>query len=85
MEEAGITQKIIGVAGASVGAITAALFAVGFTANELKEFMETDLRKVLVGKFPTNMLGFSYLSFLGVLNLLLFFNIQCKESSTKLC
>lgn len=48
MEEAGITQKIIGVAGASVGAITAALFAVGFTANELKEFMETDLRKVLV-------------------------------------
>ncbi|XP_047136379.1 uncharacterized protein LOC100213281 isoform X1 [Hydra vulgaris] len=48
LEQAGIAQKINRVAGASVGAIAASLFAVGFTSEELKQFMEQDLRKVLV-------------------------------------
>lgn len=33
-----------------MGAITAALLAVGFTSAELEEFMNADLRHVLVGK-----------------------------------
>ncbi|XP_066912255.1 uncharacterized protein [Clytia hemisphaerica] len=48
LEDAGITQRIKRVAGASVGAITAALFAVGFNAAELKEFMSADLKAVLM-------------------------------------
>ena len=49
LEEAGISRKIKRIAGSSVGAITAALLAVGFTSSELEEFMEADLKKVLVG------------------------------------
>ena len=41
--------------GASVGAITASLVAVGYTSEDLKEFMETDLRKVLVGKIRSHL------------------------------
>ena len=41
--------------GASVGAITASLVAVGYTSEDLKEFMETDLRKVLVGKIRSQL------------------------------
>ena len=52
LEEAGIMKKIKRVAGSSVGAITASLVAVGYTSQDLKEFMDQDLRKVLVGKFP---------------------------------
>ena len=47
----GIAKNIKRVCGASVGAITASLVAVGYTSEDLKEFMETDLKKVLVGKF----------------------------------
>lgn len=50
LEEAGIMKKIKRVAGSSVGAITASLVAVGYTAQDLKDFMDQDLRKVLVGK-----------------------------------
>ena len=49
LEEAGIMRKVKRVAGSSVGAITATLVAVGFTSQDLKEFMDQDLRKVLVG------------------------------------
>ena len=42
-------KKVKRVAGSSVGAITATLVAVGFTSQDLKEFMDQDLRKVLVG------------------------------------
>ena len=49
LEEAGIMKKVKRVAGSSVGAITATLVAVGFTSQDLKEFMDQDLRKVLVG------------------------------------
>ncbi|XP_065053655.1 uncharacterized protein LOC135682618 isoform X2 [Rhopilema esculentum] len=48
LEEAGIMKKIKRVAGSSVGAITASLVAVGYTSQDLKEFMDQDLRKVLV-------------------------------------
>lgn len=48
LEEAGICSKIKRIAGSSVGAITAALIAVGFTAAELKEFMDADLKSVLI-------------------------------------
>jgi len=48
LEEAGIMKKVKRVAGSSVGAITATLVAVGFTSQDLKEFMDQDLRKVLV-------------------------------------
>eukprot|EP00112_Aurelia_sp_Birch-Aquarium-sp1_P010373 Seg2218.5 transcript_id=Seg2218.5/GoldUCD/mRNA.D3Y31 product="putative protein R571" protein_id=Seg2218.5/GoldUCD/D3Y31 len=48
LEEAGIMKKIKRVAGSSVGAITASLVAVGYTAQDLKDFMDQDLRKVLV-------------------------------------
>ena len=43
-------KKIKRVAGSSVGAITASLVAVGYTSQDLKDFMDQDLRKVLVGK-----------------------------------
>ena len=36
-----------------MGAITAALFAVGFNAAELKEFMSADLKSVLMGAYYT--------------------------------
>lgn len=54
LEEVGIAQKVNRVCGASVGAITASLVAVGYTSEDLKEFMETDLRKVLVGKIRSH-------------------------------
>ncbi len=50
LEEAGIMKKIKRVAGASVGAMIASLVALGFTSQDLKEFMDQDLRKILVGK-----------------------------------
>ena len=55
LEEVGIAQKVKRVCGASVGAITASLVAVGYTSEDLKEFMETDLRKVLVGKIRSHL------------------------------
>jgi len=48
LEDAGIAKNIKRVCGASVGAITASLVAVGYTSTDLKQFMETDLKKVLV-------------------------------------
>ena len=42
------------VAGASVGAITASLVAVGFTSQDLQEFLDEDLRNVLVGEANTS-------------------------------
>lgn len=43
-------KKIKRVAGASAGAITAALIAIGFDSQELKDFLDQDLKKILVGK-----------------------------------
>eukprot|EP00794_Sanderia_malayensis_P003397 gene3397-3887_t len=48
LEEAGVMKNIKRVAGSSVGAIVASLVALGFTSQDLKEFMDQDLRKVLV-------------------------------------
>ncbi|XP_031568243.1 uncharacterized protein LOC116302953 [Actinia tenebrosa] len=48
LESAGVMKKIRRVAGASAGAIIAALIALGFDSQELKEFLEQDLRKILV-------------------------------------
>lgn len=50
LESAGVMKKIKRVAGASAGAITATLIAIGFNSQELKEFLEQDLKKILVGK-----------------------------------
>lgn len=50
LEEVGIAQRVKRVCGTSVGAIITSLVAVRFPSEYLKEFMETDLRKVLVGK-----------------------------------
>ena len=44
-------KKIKRVAGASAGAITAALIAIGFNSQELKDFLDQDLRKILVGEY----------------------------------
>ena len=49
LEEAGVMKKIKRVAGASVGAVIASLVALGLTSQDLKDFMDQDLRKVLVG------------------------------------
>ncbi|KXJ23340.1 Uncharacterized protein R571 [Exaiptasia diaphana] len=48
LESAGVMKKIKRVAGASAGAITAALIAIGFNSQELKEFLDQDLKKILV-------------------------------------
>ena len=55
LEEVGIAQRVKRVCGTSVGAIIASLVAVAFTSEDLKEFMETDLRKVLVGKIRSHL------------------------------
>ena len=49
-------KKIKRIAGSSVGAITATLVAVGFTSQDLKEFMDQDLRKVFVGTLQVSQL-----------------------------
>lgn len=38
------------VAGASAGAIIATLIALGYDSRELREFLEQDLRRILVGE-----------------------------------
>ena len=51
LESAGIMKNIKRVAGASAGAIIATLIALGYDSSDLKEFLEQDLRRILVGKF----------------------------------
>ncbi|XP_071966234.1 uncharacterized protein [Antedon mediterranea] len=48
LEDVGIWQNIIRLAGASAGAMTAALLAVGFTSNEIENFLRMDLRKIFL-------------------------------------
>lgn len=51
LESAGILRSIKRVAGASAGAIIAALISLGYDSRDLKEFLEQDLRRILVGRF----------------------------------
>ncbi|KAJ7372184.1 hypothetical protein OS493_020613 [Desmophyllum pertusum] len=48
LENAGIMKHIKRVAGASAGAIIATLIALGYDSRELREFLEQDLRRILV-------------------------------------
>ncbi|XP_078376863.1 uncharacterized protein LOC144660159 [Oculina patagonica] len=48
LENAGIMKNIKRVAGASAGAIIATLIALGYDSRELREFLEQDLRRILV-------------------------------------
>ncbi|KAK3702887.1 hypothetical protein QZH41_014164 [Actinostola sp. cb2023] len=48
LESAGVIKKIKRIAGASAGAITATLIAIGYNSQELKDFLDQDLRKILV-------------------------------------
>lgn len=43
-------KNIKRVAGASAGAIIATLIALGYDSRELREFLEQDLRRILVGE-----------------------------------
>ena len=47
LEELGIKPKRV--AGASAGAIVAALLAVGFSSEEMKEVLELDLSSFMMG------------------------------------
>lgn len=51
LESAGILRSIKRVAGASAGAIIAALISLGYDSTDLREFLEQDLRRILVGRF----------------------------------
>ena len=53
LESAGVIKKIKRIAGASAGAITATLIAIGYNSQELKDFLDQDLRKILVGMYLT--------------------------------
>ena len=50
LENAGVMKSIKRVAGASAGAIIATLIALGYDSRELREFLEQDLRRILVGE-----------------------------------
>ena len=51
LESAGIMKSIKRVAGASAGAIIATLIALGYDSKDLQEFLEQDLRRILVGEY----------------------------------
>ena len=51
LESAGIMKNIKRVAGASAGAIIATLIALGYDSKDLQEFLEQDLRRILVGEY----------------------------------
>lgn len=51
LESAGIMKNIKRVAGASAGAIIATLIALDYDSKDLREFLEQDLRRILVGEF----------------------------------
>ena len=50
LETSGIMKNIKRVAGASAGAIIATLIALGCDSQDLREFLEQDLRSILVGE-----------------------------------
>lgn len=56
LENAGVMKGIKRVAGASAGAIIATLIALGYDSSELREFLEQDLRRILVGKLTIKMM-----------------------------
>jgi len=56
LENAGVMKSIKRVAGASAGAIIATLIALGYDSRELREFLEQDLRRILVGELTGCML-----------------------------
>lgn len=53
LENAGIMKNVKRVAGASAGAIIATLIALGYDSSELREFLEQDLRSILVGELQS--------------------------------
>lgn len=53
LENAGIMKNVKRVAGASAGAIIATLIALGYDSSELREFLEQDLRRILVGELQS--------------------------------
>ena len=55
LENAGVMKSIKRVAGASAGAIIATLVALDYDSRELREFLEQDLRRILVGKLTIKM------------------------------
>ena len=56
LENAGVMKSIKRVAGASAGAIIATLVALDYDSRELREFLEQDLRRILVGKLTIKMM-----------------------------
>ena len=51
LEDIGMWPKIRRLAGASAGAMTATLLAVGFDSYELEEFLSQDLSHIFLGEF----------------------------------
>ena len=66
------------VAGASAGAIIATLIALEFTSEELKEFLEQDLRRILVGKKAE-----TYVNILFGIVKCIYLNQKCQKEKTK--
>ena len=60
LENAGIMRNIKRVAGASAGAIIATLIALGYDSRELREFLEQDLRRILVGELTLSVYQYLY-------------------------
>lgn len=60
MEELGIKPKRL--AGASAGAITCAMIAVGYTADEMMEYMSMDLQAILLGRVAWHYIYVAYSS-----------------------
>ena len=50
LEELGQWKKVKRLAGASAGAMTASLLAVGFNSYELEEFLSQDLSEIFLGE-----------------------------------
>ena len=46
----GISEKIKRICGASAGAIVGTLLAIGYDSKKLKEFLNQDIEKILIGK-----------------------------------
>ncbi len=49
LEEVGLWKQVRRLAGASAGAMTAALLAVGYNSHDLEAFLSQDLSKIFVG------------------------------------
>ena len=58
LEEHGILKQIHRFAGASAGAIGAALYAVGFNSYDVEQIMKVDLEPIICGKRNTMIMYF---------------------------